>query len=97
MKKALSGKLSLSEFVECLIGSQTSLMQLIAKHDLQAMSTILPELCSFSAELKELAVMLRNVESRMQETLNHVQSNCEALLTGTMYKFLFCLSCILCI
>jgi hypothetical protein len=94
MKNAQSGKLRLSEFIESLIGSQTSLMQYIASNDLQAMSTILPDLCSVSAELKELAVILRNVESRLQETLNRVQNSCEALHTGTIYKFLFCLSCI---
>ena len=82
MKNAQSGKLSLSEFIESLIKSQTSLIQLIANNDLQAMSTTLPDLCSVSAEFKELAVMLRNVEAKLQETLNCVHNSCEELHTG---------------
>jgi len=95
MKNAQSGKLSLSEFIESLIRSQTSLIQHIANNDLQAMSTILPDLCSVSAEFKELAVMLRNAETKLQETLNCIHSSCEELHTGTINKFLFSLSRIL--
>jgi hypothetical protein len=95
MEKAQSGKLSLSEFIESLVGLLMPLMQHIANSDLQAMRTILPDLCSFSAELKEVEVNLRNVESRLQETSNRVQNSCEALRTGTLYKFLFCLSDVL--
>jgi hypothetical protein len=95
MKNAQSGKLSLSEFIESLIRSQMSLIQHITNNDLQAMSTIIPDLCSVSAEFKELAVMLRNVETKLQETLNHVHNSCEELHTGTINKFLFFFSCIL--
>jgi len=94
MKNAQSGKLSLSEFIESLIRSQASLIQHIGNNDLQAMSTILPDLCSVSAEFKELAVMLRDVEAKLQETLNRVHSSCEELHTGTINKLLFSLSCI---
>lgn len=97
MKNAQSGKLSLSEFIESLIRSQTSLIQHIANNDLQAMSTTLPDLCSVSAEFKELAVMLRNVKAKLQETLNRVHISCEELHTGTINKFLFSVSCVLCI
>jgi DNA repair ATPase RecN len=95
MKNAQSGKLSLSEFIESLIRSQTSLIQHIANNDLQAMSNTLPDLCNVSAEFKELTVMLRSVEAKLQETLNHVHNSCEELRTGTINKFLFSLSCIL--
>jgi len=95
MKNAQSGKLRLSEFIESLIRSQASLIQHIANNDLQAMSTILPDLCSVSAEFKELAVMLTDVEAKFQETLNRVHSSCEELHTGKINKLLFSLSCIL--
>ena len=81
MKNAQSGKLNLSEFIESLIRSQTSLIQHIANNDLQAMSTILPDLCSVSAEFKELAVVLRNVEAKLQEILNRCHNSCEELHT----------------
>jgi seryl-tRNA synthetase len=95
MKSAQSGKLSLSEFIESLIRSQMSLTQHIANNDLKAMSTIIPDLRSVSAEFKELTVLLRNAEAKLQETLNHVHNSCEELRTGTINKFLFFLSCIL--
>jgi hypothetical protein len=94
MKNAQSGKLSLSEFIESLIRSQASLIQHIVNNGLQDMSTALPDLYSVNTEFKELAVMLRNVEAKLQETLNCAQSSCEALHEGTINKFLFCLSCI---
>jgi len=91
MKNAQSGKLSLSGFIESLMRSQTSLIQLIANNDLQDVSTILPDLCSVSAEFKELAVMSRNAETKLQETLNRVHSSCEELRTGTINTLLFSL------
>lgn len=96
MKNAQSGKLSLSEFIESLIRSQMSLIQHIASNDLQAMSIIIPDLCSVSAEFKDLAVMLRDTEAKLQETLNRVHNSCEELHTGMITNFcsLFLAYCI---
>jgi hypothetical protein len=94
MKNAQSGKLSVSEFIESLIRSQTSVIQHIVNNGLQDMSTVLPDLGSVNAEFKELAVILGNVEAQLQETLNRAQNSCEVLHKGTVNKFLFYLSCL---
>jgi hypothetical protein len=94
MKNAQSGKLSLSEFIEPLIRSQMPLIQHIVNNGLQDMSPVFPDVCSVNAEFKEVAVMWRDVEAKLQETLNHAQTSCEVLHKGTIKKFLFCLSCI---
>jgi hypothetical protein len=84
MKKIQDGKLSVSEFICSLIRLQASLFHHIEGKGLKNTSTVLPELHKVNTEFQEHEVLFSSVETKLQETLNKVQINCEALCKGTV-------------
>jgi hypothetical protein len=94
MKEMQDGKLSVSEFIQSLTGLQASLIHHIDGKGLKNMSTVLPELHSVKSGFQEHEILFNAVETKLQETLNQVQKNYEALCKGTIGRnsFLFNLS-----
>jgi hypothetical protein len=95
MKDMQDGKLSVSEFIQSLIGLQASLIHHIDGKGLKNMGTVLPELHSVKSGFQEHEILFSAVETKLQETLNQVQNNYEGLCKGTVgtCSFLFQLSC----
>lgn len=91
MKEMQDGKLSVSEFIHSLIGLQASLIDYIDGKGLKNMTMVFPELHSVKSEFQEHEVLFNAVETKLQETLNEVQNNYEALCKGTIgiFNFLF--------